>query len=218
MPILGITMPNMGKSLEYPTHRPPTGLADALFPSTRRRVLACLFGRPNRSFYATELMQLTGGGSGAVQRELARLAQSGLATVRRIGNQKHYQANPESPIFSELRGIVDKTLGLAEPLRQVLAPMEDRIFAAFVFGSVAKREDTVASDIDLMVISDTLAYSDVFSALAGIEAQLGRSINPTLYSRKEFDQRVREGHSFVRRALSQPKIWLMGEESGLTSG
>ncbi len=218
MPILGITMPNMGKSLEHPTHRPPTGLADALFPSTRRRVLACLFGRPNRSFYATELMQLTGGGSGAVQRELARLAQSGLATVRRIGNQKHYQANPESPIFSELRGIVDKTLGLAEPLRQVLAPMEDRIFAAFVFGSVAKREDTVASDIDLMVISDTLAYSDVFSALAGIEAQLGRPINPTLYSRKEFDQRVREGHSFVRRALSQPKIWLMGEESGLTSG
>ena len=211
-------MPNMGKSLEYPTHRPPTGLADALFPSTRRRVLACLFGRPNRSFYATELMQLTGGGSGAVQRELARLAQSGLATVRRIGNQKHYQANPESPIFSELRGIVDKTLGLAEPLRQVLAPMEDRIFAAFVFGSVAKREDTVASDIDLMVISDTLAYSDVFSVLAGIEAQLGRPINPTLYSRKEFDQRVREGHSFVRRALSQPKIWLMGEESGLTSG
>ena len=86
MPILGITMPNMSRDPAQPVHRPPTGLADALFPSTRQRVLACLFGRPGRSFYATELMQLTGGGSGAVQRELARLAQSGLATVRRKGH------------------------------------------------------------------------------------------------------------------------------------
>lgn len=218
MPILGIIMPNMSESPEYPAHPRPTGLADALFPSTRQRVLACLFGRPGRSFYATELMQLTGGGSGAVQRELARLAQSGLATVRRIGNQKHYQANPESPIFSELRGIVEKTLGLAEPLRQALAPMEDRIFAAFVFGSVAKREDGADSDIDLMVISDALAYADVFSALAEAETQLGRPVNPTLHSRKEFSQRAREGHAFIMRVLSQPKIWLMGKENDLVSG
>ena len=208
-------MPNMSRNLK---HRPPAGLADALFPSTRQRVLACLFGRPGRSFYATELVRLTGGGSGAVQRELARLAHSGLATVRRIGNQKHYQANPESPIFSELRGIVDKTLGLAEPLRQALVPMEEHIAAAFVFGSFAKREDTATSDIDLMVISDTLTYSDVFSALAKTEAQLGRPVNPTLYSPKEFRQRTREGRAFVKRALSQPKIWLIGEENALASG
>ena len=211
-------MPNMGRTLAHGTERPAASLADALFPSTRRRVLACLFGRPNRSFYASELMQLTGGGSGAVQRELARLAQSGLVTVRRIGNQKHYQANPESPIFSELRGIVDKTLGMAEPLRQALAPIETRIAAAFVFGSVAKREDTASSDIDLMVISDTLTYSDVFSALAETEAQLGRPVNPTLYSPKEFRQRARGSQAFVKRVLSQPKIWLIGEERDFASG
>lgn len=211
-------MPNMGRTLAHRTHRPPAGLADALFPATRQRVLACLFGRPHRSFYATELMQLTGGGSGAVQRELARLAQSGLATVRRIGNQKHYQANPESPIFSELRGIVEKTVGLAEPLRQALAPMEERIVAAFVFGSVAKREDTAASDIDLMVISDTLTYSDVYSALAETEAELGRPVNPTLYSPKEFRQRVGGSQAFVKRVWSQPKIWLIGEERDVVSG
>lgn len=218
MPILGITMPNMSRDPAHPAHRPPTGLADALFPSTRQRVLACLFGQPGRSFYANELMQLTSGGSGAVQRELARLAQSGLATVRRIGNQKHYQANPESPIFSELRGIVEKTLGLAEPLRQALAPMEDRIFAAFVFGSVAKREDGADSDIDLMLISDALTYSEVFSALAEMEDQLGRPVNPTLHSRKELSQRAREGHAFTKRTLSQPKIWLIGKESDLAAG
>lgn len=215
MPILGITMPNMSRTLE---HRPPAGLADALFPSTRQRVLACLFGRPGRSFYATELVRLTGGGSGAVQRELARLALSGLATVKRIGNQKHYQANPESPIFSELRGIVEKTLGLAEPLRRALAPMEEHISAAFVFGSVAKREDRATSDIDLMVISDTLTYSDIFSALAETEAWLGRPVNPTLYSQKEFRQRAQEGRAFTKRALSQPKIWLIGEENDFASG
>ena len=211
-------MLNMGRTLARRAQRSPAGLADALFPGTRQRVLACLFGRPNRSFYATELMQLTGAGSGAVQRELVRLAQSGLATVRRIGNQKHYQANPESPIFSELRGIVDKTLGMAEPLRRALAPIETRISAAFVFGSVAKREDTASSDIDLMVISDTLTYSDVFSALAETEAQLGRPVNPTLYSPKEFRQRARGSQAFVKRVWSQPKIWLIGEERDFAFG
>ena len=205
-------MPNMGRTPAHQARRPSAGLADALFPSTRQRVLACLFGRPHRSFYAAELMQLTGGGSGAVQRELARLAQSGLATVRRIGNQKHYQANPESPIFSELRGIVEKTLGLAEPLRRALAPMAERISAAFVFGSVAKREDTAASDIDLMVVSDTLTYSEVYSALAETEAHLGRPVNPTLYSPKEFRQRAEGSQAFVKRVLSQPKIWLIGAD------
>lgn len=147
MPILGNFIPNMGMFC-FTMH---SNLADALFPRTKQRVLGLLFGQPWRSFYANEVMGIVASGSGAVQRELAALAQSGLVTVKAVGNQKHYQANPDSPIFEELCAIVQKTIGLAEPLRSALRPLERRITAAFVYGSVAKKMDTARSDIDLIV-------------------------------------------------------------------
>jgi hypothetical protein len=126
----------------------------------QQRVLAVLFGNPRRSFYANEVIALARSGTGAVQRELARLEASGLVTVTRVGKQKHYQANASSPVFEELRALVLKTVGLADVLRSALAPAAQSIRAAFVYGSIAKGEDTAASDIDLMVISDSLAYAD----------------------------------------------------------
>jgi predicted nucleotidyltransferase len=176
-------MPKMGISRRVPDrqHR-KSGLADALFSTTQQRVLGLLFGQPDRSFYATELIGLAGGGSGAVQRELARLEQSGLVNVRRIGTQKHYQANPDSPLFDELCSIARKTVGMAEPLRNALAPLASRIAAAFVFGSVAKKQDTSASDIDLMVISDTVTYPDLFTALEPVNDRLRGTINPQIYT------------------------------------
>ena len=190
-------------------------LVDALFFGTQQKVLAWLFGQPGRSFYATELIGLANAGSGAVQRELARLAQSGLVTARAVGNQKHYQANPESPIFAELCGIVQKTVGLAEPLRDALAPLAPRIRAAFVYGSVAKRQDTAASDIDLMLISDDVAYGDLYAALETLSTRLGRTVNPTLYTAQELAKRVKRKEAFVTRVLAQPKIWLIGGEDAL---
>jgi predicted nucleotidyltransferase len=213
MPISGIIIPNMGMIANPPSGR--TSLADALFSGTQRRVLGLIFGQPERSFYATELIGLTGAGSGAVQRELARLAQSGLVTIRPVGNQKHYQANPDAPIYAELCGIAQKTVGLAEPLREALAPLAAKIAAAFVYGSVAKRQDTAASDIDLMLISDELGYADVFSALEGVEVRLGRPVNPTLMTRKDITKRVADDNAFVTRVMSQPKIWLIGGEHEL---
>ena len=218
MPNMGSNMPNMGRSTKPVSPHTHTGLADALFSTTQQRVLAYLFGRPDRSFYATELIGLTGGGSGAVQRELARLVQSGLATVRRIGNQKHYQANPKSPVFFELCGIVDKTVGLVDLLRKALTPLEDDILAAFIFGSVAKRQDTATSDIDFMIISDTLTYPDIFSALEETVTRLGRPVNPTVYSRQEFDRRILDDNAFVKRVLSQPKLWVTGKENDFAVG
>lgn len=217
MPEMGINMPEMGLIKNQPAIRPvpAVSLADALFAGTQQRVLAYLFGQPDRSFYATELIGLTGGGSGAVQRELARLAGSGLVTVKRVGNQKHYQANPSAPIYSELCGIAMKTVGLAEPLRLALAPLAKRIVAAFVFGSVAKRGDTAASDIDVLVLTDNLDYADVFAALQAAEAQLARHVNPTLYSRTDWRRKCKEGHAFVTRIMSQPKIMLIGTEADL---
>lgn len=210
-------MPKMGTLKNQSSATPRTsGLADALFSGTQQRVLGLLFGQPERSFYATELINLAGVGSGAVQRELARLAQSGLVTLKAVGNQKHYQANPASPVYAELCGLVRKTVGLAEPLRVALAPLAEQIKAAFVYGSIAKKEDTSSSDIDLMLVSDTLTFADVVSALQTVTELLGREVNPNIYTAQDFAKRLREGGSFVTRVMAQPKVWLIGGEHDLT--
>jgi predicted nucleotidyltransferase len=219
IPKTGINMPNMGMKEKPAVYsvREGTSLADALFSTIQQRVLAYLFGQPERSFFATELIRLAGGGSGAVQRELARLEDSGLVTVTRVGTQKHYQANPKSPIFSELCAIAQKTVGLAEPLREALKPLSKRIAAAFIYGSVAKKRDTATSDIDLMVISGKVTYADLFVALEEASERLGRKVNPTVYSPQELAKRVKQDNAFVTRVLAQPKIWLFGGESDLAA-
>ena len=190
-------------------------LADTLFGVTQQRVLGLLFGQPERSYYATELITLAGAGSGSVQRELERLVNGGLVTARAFGNQKHYQANRQSPLFAELCNITAKTSGLAEPLRAALKPLASKIKAAFVYGSIAKRQYTASSDIDLMIVSDSISYADCYSVIEAATSRLGRPLNPTIYTSKEFAKRVKEGNSFLTKVLSQPKIWLIGGEDDL---
>ena len=217
MPNMGIIMPNMGtkSKVRVSTVQKRTSMADALFSTIQQRVLAYLFGQPERSFFATELIKLAGGGSGAVQRELARLDDSGLVTVTRVGTQKHYQANPKSPIFADLCAIAQKTVGLAEPLREALAPLAKDITAAFVFGSVAKRSDSATSDIDVLILSDRLDYADVFEALQSAEARLGRTVNPTVYTPATWRKKRNEDNAFVVRLAAQPKVFLIGTEEDL---
>lgn len=212
IPILGSTT-RVRRSTQTRSTR--KSLADALFTKTRQRVLRVLFGHPERSFYASELIRHAGTGSGAAQRELARLEQSGLIVARRIGHQKHYQANAASPLFSELRNIVLKTVGLAEPLRDALRPVSDAIRAAFVYGSVAKAADQAGSDIDLMVVSDNLTYGEVFGALERTSRTLGRKVNPTVYSAGEFSKRAREENAFLTSVLEGPKLWVIGSDDDL---
>ena len=192
-------------------------MASALFPKVRQRVLAVLFGNPGRSFYANEVIALAQSGTGAVQRELATLSEAGLLTVRRQGNQKHYQANADAPVFAELRGLVLKTMGLADVLRVALTPLAPQIAQAFVYGSVAKQQDTAASDIDVMIVSEDLGYADVFGALENATATLGRKVNPTLYTPAEIAKRVNSDNAFVTRVLNQPKIWLIGNDEALNA-
>lgn len=187
-----------------------TGLADALFSRTQQKVLGILFGRPERSFYASEVIGLAAAGSGAVQRELARLEQVGLVNVTRIGNQKHYQANPASPVFEEVAGIARKTFALAEPLRAALKPAWKKIDAAFVYGSIAKGSDTARSDVDLFVLSNSLTYPDLIRVLDRVRNQLGREVNPTLMSRAELKTMLDEQNAFATRVLEQPKLWIKG--------
>lgn len=190
-------------------------MADALFPKGRQRVLSVLFGSPDRSFYANEVIALAQSGTGSAQRELAALSEAGLLTVTRQGNQKHYQANAASPVFAELRGLVLKTSGLADVLRAALAPLAPQIQAAFVYGSVAKQQDTAQSDIDLLVVSAHLGYADVFGALESAIVSLGRKVNPSLYTPADIAKRLEKDNAFVTRVLQQPKIWLIGNEDQL---
>ncbi|MBI3394002.1 MAG: nucleotidyltransferase domain-containing protein [Nitrospirae bacterium] len=196
---------------------PVLGVADALFTKVQQRVLAVLFGNPGRSFYANEVIALAGSGTGAVQRELARLEGAGLVTVTRVGKQKHYQANAAAPVFEELRGLVLKTSGLVDVLRTVLAPLAAQINTAFVYGSVSKGIDTMKSDIDLMVVSDSLSYADLFAVLEEATNRLGRPVNPTVYSRQELDKRVRADNAFIKRVLARPKLWVIGQEHDLAA-
>ena len=223
MPDMGINVPNMGNKPPAPriseaaARYANASLTDALFTATQRRVLGCLFGQPGRSYGVGELIQSTGAGSGAVQRELARLAGSGLLRIEQIGKQKRYSANPDAPIHDELVAIVRKTFGLADPLREALAPLANRIRAAFVYGSVAKGTDVASSDIDLMLVSEDLAYSEVMGVLHPVIERLGREVNPTLYTHAELRQRIDSGNSFATRVLQQPRIWLIGGERDLAA-
>lgn len=192
-------------------------MADALFSRTQQRVLACLFGRTGRSYSVTELIAATGAGSGAVQRELARLAGSGLVSVEKVGNQKRYRADPRSPLHDELASIVRKTFGLVGPLREALEPLVARIRAAFVYGSVAKGQDTASSDVDVLLVADDLSYADVMAALHPLGEKLGRDVNPTIYTPAELRKRIGSGSSFVTRVWQQPRLWLIGSDDDLAA-
>jgi predicted nucleotidyltransferase len=191
-----------------------SSLVDALFTSTQQRILALLFGQPDRSFFANELIQLARSGTGAVQRELERLATSGLVVVTKVGNQKHFQANRDAPVFTELRSIVLKTLGLADPLRAALEPFAGLIDLAVVYGSVAKREEAASSDVDLLIVSDALTLEKLYAVLAVVEHEIARKINVTLYTSQEFQQRRKEEHPFLAKVLAGEHWVLMGAVGG----
>lgn len=193
----------------------PTALADVLFTPVQQRVLGLLFGQPQRRFQSAELIRLAGAGTGAVHRLLIRLAATGLLRVESVGNQKFYQANEHSPVFAELNGLVRKTVGLAGPLADALAPLANRVAAAFVYGSVAKGGDRAGSDVDLMVIADDLDYAVLYEALPAAEAALARPVNPNLMSREEWRRKRVEADSFTARIAAQPKLFVIGSDDDL---
>jgi predicted nucleotidyltransferase len=190
-------------------------LASALFSNVQQRVLALIFGHPERSFYTSEIIRSVHSGRGAVERELARLEQAGLVSTEHVGNQKHFRANQESPIFQELHGIVLKTVGLTEPLKTSLAPYNDRIKAAFVYGSIAKGTDTARSDIDLMVIGDNLTYTDLYEGVEKAEQVLRRPVNPTFLSVDEWHSKVGTKDSVIAIINAQPKLFIVGTEASI---
>jgi len=196
--------------------RKQPSLAGALLTPVQQRVLGLLYGQPERRFQSGELIRMARSGTGAVHRQLGRLASVGLVTVTRIGNQKFYQANPASPIFNELCGLIAKTVGVVEPLRKALAPLADEIRAAFVYGSLAKGKDRASSDIDLFVLSDSVRHESLYKVLASAERHLGREINPTLITPAEWRSKRATPDSFAARIADSPHILVLGSEDDLT--
>jgi len=209
---MGMIVPKMGAKRGNTSSG---GLAGALFTPVQRRVLGLLLGQPERVFGSSEIIRQAGSGTGAAHRQLLRLEKVGLVRVTWVGNQKHYQANPDSPIFAELHGLIVKTVGLLEPLRAALAPLAKEIELAFVFGSVAKGTDKAGSDVDLLIVSDTLSYPDLYEALQRAEAVLARPVQPTVFTRADWKKRRGERDSFVRRIAEQPKYLVIGNEDAL---
>ncbi|MCP5109884.1 MAG: nucleotidyltransferase domain-containing protein [bacterium] len=192
-----------------------TGLTDALFTAVQQRVLGLLFGQAERRFQSAELIRLAGSGTGATHRLLKRLAESGLVLVSTEGHQKYYQANAECPVFEELVGLIRKTVGLAGPLREALAPLANRIHAAFVYGSVATGTDRADSDIDLMGLADDLDYPTLFESVQAAEAQLGRTVNPNLMTLNEWRRKRAQPDSFAARLHDRPRLLVLGSEDDL---
>ncbi|MGZ9664526.1 nucleotidyltransferase domain-containing protein [Pseudomonas sp. GNP014] len=185
-------------------------LSEALFTTTQQKVLGLMFGKPDQTFYANEIVRWARVGKGSLMRELDRLQRAGVLRMTKVGNQNHYQANPTCPIYAELLGIARKTFGIAEPLRRALQPFTEQITWAFVYGSIAKDTANTLSDIDLMLIGEGLHYSDVMERLMPMEEQLGRPINPTLYTPQDLAAKLAGQNSFVLRVVQQEKIVLLG--------
>lgn len=189
-------------------------LGSLLFGETRRAILALLYGHSDEQFYLRELVRRTETALGAAQRELSLLTSGGLVQRVRRGNQVYYQANASNPIFAELKSILTKTTGVRDVIQKALEPLLARIKVAFVYGSVAKGEETVSSDIDLMVIGD-VEFREVVSCLTDIENKLGREINPTVYPPEEYKNKLREKNHFLTSTLREKKIFVIGDEDEL---
>jgi len=191
-----------------------TLLADGLFGKTRQAVLAFLYGHTDRSFYTKQILDAVKIGRGAVQRELKNLTDAGIIIREVQGRQVYYKANEKCPIFDELKGVVRKTFGIADVIGQALEPVKDKIRIAFIFGSIARGDEKKASDIDLMIVG-TISFGDVVAHLAEAEEKLRREINSVVYPIKEFKQKIKEDHHFVKAVLQGEKIFLIGGKDEL---
>lgn len=189
-------------------------LSNVLFGRTRRAILGLLYGHPDEAYYLRQLVRLAGLGLGAAQREVKRLAEAGIIRRTVRGRQVYYQANPECPLFGELKSLVVKTAGAADLLRDGLASLAGRIRVAFIYGSVAGLKQKSGSDVDLMVIGD-VSFGDVVAALGAAQELLHREINPTVYSPAEFKRKLKARQHFLSSVLKTEKVFVMGDQHEL---
>ena len=225
-PKLGAIAPNLGASTsdaspqgrrDFASPKPRRDFAspaEALFGRSRLAVLALLYGHPDESFHMRQVTRAVGAGQGAVQRELRGLAESGILTRCVQGRLVRYQANRHCPVFEELRGLLVKTAGVADVLRGALAPLQDRVRLAVLFGSTADGTFRSGSDVDVLVVG-AATFAVVVAALAPAQEALRREVNPTVYQPTEFATRLSEGNHFLTSVLERPMVLLTGDQDDL---
>lgn len=184
-------------------------LVDVLFGSYRRRILGLLLLRPDESFYVREIARLTGVPAGSLHRELKLLTAAGLLERSPAGNQVRYRVDRTCPIHEELAGIFRKTAGLADVVREALAPLAAKIRVALVFGSVAQGKERSTSDVDVLVVG-SVSFAAVVEALSVAATQLRREVNPVVMTSAEFRTKVAARDRFVSRIEREPKLFLLG--------
>lgn len=189
-------------------------LGEILFGKTRRAILLLLYGHPDEEYYLRQIARMTGVGMGGLQREIAALRNAGIIVGTPRGRQVFYRANPDCSIYRELKNLLTKTAGAVDVLRKALTPLSDRIEFAFVFGSVARGQERVGSDLDILV-AGSVSFAEVSKALRGAQETLGREINPSVYSSGELRRKAAEGHHFLATVLAAEKIFVIGTEHDL---
>jgi len=183
-------------------------LAPLLNPAMQG-VLGATVLRPEREWYLSDLAAHLHVGPSSLQRALASLLRAGILTRRRDGNRVYYRPDPQCPILPELAAILTKTIGIADPLREALKPLAGKIRVAFMHGSVAEGRERSESDVDVIVVGDAPG-ADLALALRPLQEQLGREVNFTRYTAREFATKVAEGHHFLSAVLKKPRIFLIG--------
>lgn len=190
-------------------------LSELLFPNRyRRAVLSMLLMNPERRVHLRELARLTGASPGTLKKELDALTEAGLLNVQRVGNQTHFSANAQHPVYPELSGLIRKTTGLHDVLARALEPLADGVVAAFVFGSVASGTEAAHSDVDLIVIG-TASFGEVVNAVYEAQAAIGREINPKVMKREEWQAKRSAGQAFLNEVMHKPKLFILGTADDL---
>jgi DNA-binding transcriptional ArsR family regulator len=206
LPNLGTFIPEMGTKTK--------DISAALFPGTKRKILALFFLNPDKEYYFSEVVRLTGTRQGVIQRELKSLTEAGILTSEKRGRQKFYAVNRKHPIFQDLRNIIFKSYGVIGKIREALEPLEEKIIVAFVYGSFARSEEVSSSDLDLFVIGE-IGLDDLVCVLSDVEQAMAREINPTLFSAAEFRKKWSQKNHFIRSKANSEKEFIIGSEDEL---
>jgi len=190
-------------------------ISSTLFGKTRRAVLSLLYTHTDETFYLRQISRTAGAGLGAVQREVGQLFRAGIILRIGRGRNVYYQANPDCPVFEELKSLVVKTAGVGDVLRAAFTPLADHIKIALIYGSFARGEEKQNSDIDVLIIG-TVTFAEIVSVLRQAQEKLSREINPTVYPSDEFQSKLAAGNHFLKMVLKENKIFLIGDERELT--
>ena len=191
-------------------------ILEVLFPEVRSKILVTLLLQPEKRWFLTELAQHLGTQPSSLQRELEALSKAGLLEQTKDGRRVYFQADVRSPVFPELKGLLEKTAGLIPILREEVAAFGERIQLAFLYGSTARSEESSESDVDLMIVGD-VGLSDLVPSLRRAELRFGRPVNPMVYSSKEFKTKACNHDHFLSTVLRGAKQFVKGNDGELAA-